>query len=46
VTSFITSPEARRLSGRFIHVRDTWREVLSDASKSLGDHHWKLRRVE
>jgi NAD(P)-dependent dehydrogenase (short-subunit alcohol dehydrogenase family) len=46
VTSFLTAAEARKLSGRFIHVRDVWRETLADADKTLGDNHWKLRRVE
>jgi NAD(P)-dependent dehydrogenase (short-subunit alcohol dehydrogenase family) len=46
VTSFLTAPEARKLSGRFIHVRDVWREALVDHDKSLVDNHWKLRRVE
>jgi NAD(P)-dependent dehydrogenase (short-subunit alcohol dehydrogenase family) len=46
LTSFLTAAEARKLSGRFIHVRDVWREVLADADKMLADDHWKLRRVE
>jgi NAD(P)-dependent dehydrogenase (short-subunit alcohol dehydrogenase family) len=46
VTAFLASPEARKLSGRFVHVRDVWRETLAEPDRILSDNHWKLRRVE
>jgi NAD(P)-dependent dehydrogenase (short-subunit alcohol dehydrogenase family) len=47
VAAFLDAADARKLSGRFVHVRDRWREVLDDgASGTLADNHWKLRRVE
>jgi NAD(P)-dependent dehydrogenase (short-subunit alcohol dehydrogenase family) len=33
------------LSGRFVHVRDPWREVL-DGDLSLDGDRWKLRRID
>lgn len=38
------SGEASALSGRFIHVRDQWQDVL-DGAPILADR-WKLRRVD
>lgn len=40
---FLCSPNAKNLSGRFVHVRDNWREVL-DGKQVLGESQWKLRR--
>ncbi len=45
VDTFLTHPNAGRLSGRFVHVRDEWKEVIEGARK-LGAQEWKLRRVE
>lgn len=39
------SRDARVLSGRFLHARDTWAELLDGESPDLGER-WKLRRVE
>lgn len=34
------------LSGRFIHVRDTWDRHLNPGGPALSQTHWKLRRIE
>ena len=44
ITAFLRSPSTS-LSGRFVHVRDSWGDVLGGISV-LGPDHWKLRRVE
>jgi 3-oxoacyl-[acyl-carrier protein] reductase len=44
VRAFLTSPRSS-LSGRFVHVRDPWADVL-DESTDLAADLWKLRRVE
>ncbi len=45
VVRFLSSADARRLSGRLVHVRDDWSRL---AELDPGDlpHHWMLRRVE
>jgi NAD(P)-dependent dehydrogenase (short-subunit alcohol dehydrogenase family) len=44
VVRFLTG-DARRLSGRLVHVRDDWSRLAElDATKL--QHHWMLRRVE
>jgi 3-oxoacyl-[acyl-carrier protein] reductase len=45
VRAFVNSPNAGRLSGRFVHARDGWHDVLESDSDLPADH-WKLRRVE
>jgi NAD(P)-dependent dehydrogenase (short-subunit alcohol dehydrogenase family) len=42
---FLGSDHAKRLSGRFVHARDPWQDVL-DGSRELPADHWTLRRVE
>jgi NAD(P)-dependent dehydrogenase (short-subunit alcohol dehydrogenase family) len=44
ITAFLHSPNTA-LSGRFVHVRDSWNDVLSGGFRPAPDH-WKLRRVE
>lgn len=39
------SRDARALSGRFIHARDAWAELLDGEPRDLGER-WKLRRLE
>jgi NAD(P)-dependent dehydrogenase (short-subunit alcohol dehydrogenase family) len=45
VDTFLTHRDAASLSGRFVHVRDGWKEVV-DGTRKLGSQEWKLRRVE
>jgi len=45
VRSFLAS-EKRDLSGRFVHVRDRWPEILCGETTLDRDDLWKLRRVE
>jgi 3-oxoacyl-[acyl-carrier protein] reductase len=45
VTSFLAAADARKLSGRFVHVRDTWRDIVADPNRALTDDFWKLRRM-
>ena len=45
VTSFLGAADARKLSGRFVHVRDAWRDILTNPDKTLMDDFWKLRRM-
>jgi fengycin family lipopeptide synthetase B len=45
VQSFLSSPN-RGLSGRFVHVRDRWPEILCGDASPARDDLWKLRRVE
>jgi NAD(P)-dependent dehydrogenase (short-subunit alcohol dehydrogenase family) len=44
VEAFLTR-DSRALSGRFIHVRDSWPEFLVPNAQ-LPDSRWKLRRAE
>lgn len=46
VTAFFSSKNARVLSGRFLHVRDDWTELLTAAASELPADRWKLRRIE
>ena len=46
ISSFLAAADARKLSGRFIHVRDTWREFVADPDRALADDLWKLRRAK
>ena len=43
IASFL-SAEACGFSGRFVHVRDAWREWLK--AEALSDDRWLLRRIE
>jgi NAD(P)-dependent dehydrogenase (short-subunit alcohol dehydrogenase family) len=45
IQAFIDSPKSRALSGRFVHARDGWREVLAE-STVLTPEQWTLRRAE
>jgi NAD(P)-dependent dehydrogenase (short-subunit alcohol dehydrogenase family) len=45
VGSFLSSPNCG-LSGRFVHVRDRWPEILCGDAKLERDDLWKLRRLE
>jgi NAD(P)-dependent dehydrogenase (short-subunit alcohol dehydrogenase family) len=45
VSAFLAAADARKLSGRFVHVRDTWRDLVADPDKTLTDDLWKLRRT-
>jgi NAD(P)-dependent dehydrogenase (short-subunit alcohol dehydrogenase family) len=45
VEQFLSRPAAA-LSGRFVHVRDNWEELLNDASPAPPPDHWTLRRVQ
>ena len=45
VVRFLSSDEARRLSGRLVHVRDDWSRLAGLEARDLR-HHWMLRRVE
>ncbi len=45
VKSFLASSGAPAISGRFVHVRDEWAQVL-EGERELEDDHWTLRRVE
>jgi 3-oxoacyl-[acyl-carrier protein] reductase len=42
----LLGPQAKLLSGRFIHVRDAWQAVLDSGAGDLSQTFWKLRRVE
>ena len=45
VGAFLRSPSATALSGRFVHVRDPWDEVLA-GTRVLAADEWTLRRIE
>jgi 3-oxoacyl-[acyl-carrier protein] reductase len=45
VDAFLRSEGARALSGRFVHVRDRWDDVLAGV-RGLRPDEWKLRRIE
>lgn len=45
VQMFVASPNASCLSGRFVHVRDDWADVLQGTTM-LSPEMWKLRRIE
>lgn len=45
VDALLRSNGAKALSGRFVHVRDAWMDVLA-GTRSLGPDEWKLRRLE
>ena len=40
------SRDAKRLSGRFVHVLDDWEELLDGNGESPAPDFWKLRRVQ
>jgi len=42
----LLGPQAKLLSGRFIHVRDAWQTMLEPSAGNVSQSHWKLRRVE
>lgn len=44
VEAFMASPLAPALTGRFVHVRDSWRAILEGST--LGADVWRLRRIE
>ncbi len=37
---------SRALSGRFVHVRDDWKELLDGTAPAMSAEMWKLRRVQ
>jgi NAD(P)-dependent dehydrogenase (short-subunit alcohol dehydrogenase family) len=45
VVRFLSSDDARRLSGRLVHVRDDWSRLAMLEADDLR-HYWMLRRVE
>ena len=45
VKEFIISTSCS-LSGRFVHVRDDWKEYLKTDKSLQNDSLWKLRRIE
>ncbi len=42
----LLSKQCKSLSGRLIHVRDNWDEIINGEEESLPSNHWKLRRIE
>jgi len=46
ISAFLAAADARKLSGRFVHVRDAWRELFADPDKPVANDLWKLRRTE